>query len=358
MNITKGKIKTPAKVVIYGPEGIGKSTLASRFPDPLFLDVEGGTHRLDVSRVSGIDTLAAFQMAIAELKRDTQGYKTLVIDTADWLEGLISAKVCADKGKQSLEDFPYKAGYNIVVEEWRRLMDSINDMQRTNKMDVVVCAHSTTRKVQLPGEVTEFDHYELKMLRKSGPILKEWCDFLLFLNYDIIVQTDKNGKSYATGGKRCVYTTHTATYDAKSREKLAAKILLDQGGAEAVIATITQGTVEVRPEPQPKAESSDPPMSVQPAPKPAPAQSEPKKDHGCVETEATLAQKAGPNHAKMYALLQEARITTEEMMAAFAAHGIYPAGTKFEDVPEDRLARTIANFDKFKASIEKSRTNQ
>ena len=350
MNITKGRIKTPAKVVIYGPEGIGKSTLASRFPAPLFLDVEGGTHRLDVSRVSGIDTLAAFQMAIAELKRDTQGYRTLVVDTADWLEGLIAAKVCADKGKQSLEDFPYKAGYNIVVEEWRRLMDTINDMQRANGMDVVVCAHSTTRKVQLPGEVTEFDHYELKMLRKSGPILKEWSDFLLFLNYDIIVQTDKNGKSYATGGKRCVYTTHTATYDAKSREKLAAKILLDQGGAEAVIAAITQGTMEVRPEPQPKAESSDPPMAVQP-PK------EEKPSRGCVETEATRAQKCGPNHAKMYALLQEARITTEEMMAAFARHGIYPAGTKFEDVPEDRLAKTIANFGKFRESIEKARNN-
>lgn len=355
MNITKGRIGTPAKVVIYGPEGIGKSTLASRFPAPLFLDVEGGTSRLDVSRVSGIDTLAAFQMAISELKRDTQGYRTLVIDTADWLEGLIAAKVCADKGKQSLEDFPYKAGYNIVVEEWRRLMDTINDMQRANGMDVVVCAHSTTRKVQLPGEVTEFDHYELKMLRKSGPILKEWCDFLLFLNYDIIVQTDKNGKSYATGGKRCVYTTHTATYDAKSREKLAAKILLDQGGAEAVIAAITQASVAVQA--QPKAESSEPPMSVQPASKPAPAQSEPKKDHGCVETEATRAQKCGPNHAKMYALLQEARITTEEMMAAFAAHGIYPAGTKFEDVPEDRLAKTIANFGKFRESIEKVRSN-
>lgn len=350
MQITKGRMKTPAKVVIYGPEGIGKSTLASRFPAPIFLDVEGGTSRLDVDRVSGIDTLAAFQLAIAELKRDTQGYRTLVIDTADWLEGLIAAKVCADKGKQSLEDFPYKAGYNIVVEEWRRVMDAVGDMQRATGMDVVVCAHSTTRKVQLPGEVTEFDHYELKMLRKSGPILKEWCDFLLFLNYDILVQTDKNGKSFATGGKRCIYTTHTATYDAKSREKMAAKILLDAGGAEAVIATITQGTVAVKPEPQPKPESTDPQM-------PAPPKEE-KPPRGCVETEATAAQKAGPNHEKMYALLQEARITTEEMMAAFAAHGIYPAGTKFEDVPEDRLARTIANFGKFRESIEKARAKK
>ena len=48
--ITKGKVETAKKVVIYGPEGIGKSTLASRFPDPVFIDTEGSTKELDVSR--------------------------------------------------------------------------------------------------------------------------------------------------------------------------------------------------------------------------------------------------------------------------------------------------------------------
>ena len=51
MNITRGIIKRPQKVVLYGPEGIGKSTFASHFPAPLFLDVEGSTAQLDVARI-------------------------------------------------------------------------------------------------------------------------------------------------------------------------------------------------------------------------------------------------------------------------------------------------------------------
>ena len=52
LNIQKGISAAPPKVVIYGPEGIGKSTLASKFPAPLFIDVEEGTGRMDVARLT------------------------------------------------------------------------------------------------------------------------------------------------------------------------------------------------------------------------------------------------------------------------------------------------------------------
>lgn len=51
MRITSGKVVRPQKVVIYGAEGIGKSTLAAQFPNPLFIDTEGGTAQLDVRRI-------------------------------------------------------------------------------------------------------------------------------------------------------------------------------------------------------------------------------------------------------------------------------------------------------------------
>ena len=50
-SITTGILNTPVKVVLYGPEGIGKSTFASHFPDPVFIDTEGGTKRLNVARL-------------------------------------------------------------------------------------------------------------------------------------------------------------------------------------------------------------------------------------------------------------------------------------------------------------------
>ena len=51
MEITRGKVQKAKKVVIYGPEGIGKSTFASRFPDPVFIDTEGSTNDLSLIHI-------------------------------------------------------------------------------------------------------------------------------------------------------------------------------------------------------------------------------------------------------------------------------------------------------------------
>ena len=51
LNITSGKIDRALKVVVYGSEGIGKTTFAAAFPEPLFIDTEGGTAHMDVRRI-------------------------------------------------------------------------------------------------------------------------------------------------------------------------------------------------------------------------------------------------------------------------------------------------------------------
>jgi hypothetical protein len=49
--ITSGINDKPLKVVVYGPEGIGKSTFAAQFPEPLFIDTEGSTDFMNVRRL-------------------------------------------------------------------------------------------------------------------------------------------------------------------------------------------------------------------------------------------------------------------------------------------------------------------
>ena len=41
LNIKSGKVPRPQKIIVYGPEGIGKTTFAASFPDPVFIDTEG-----------------------------------------------------------------------------------------------------------------------------------------------------------------------------------------------------------------------------------------------------------------------------------------------------------------------------
>src|SRR5574344_1595319 len=104
MIVITGKQTTKVRAVIYGPEGIGKSTMASQFPTPIFVDIEGGTHALDVARVQSPKSWAALMQLLEEFAagRGPVGFRTLVIDTADWTEKMLKESICAEAGVAAL----------------------------------------------------------------------------------------------------------------------------------------------------------------------------------------------------------------------------------------------------------------
>lgn len=86
LNITSGVVRRAQKVVIYGPEGIGKSTLASKFPNPLFIDTENGTQHMDVRRVDAPANWVMLMETVRAVRDNPSVCGTLVLDTADWAE--------------------------------------------------------------------------------------------------------------------------------------------------------------------------------------------------------------------------------------------------------------------------------
>lgn len=127
--ITSGTKRVPERVIIYGPEGLGKSTLAAHFPSPLFIDTEGSTSELDVARFDMIPkTWSEFAQMVQYVREHPDICKTLVIDTIDWAERLCIQHICQSNGKSSLGDFGYGTGYIRLAEEFQRMLSVLNEI--------------------------------------------------------------------------------------------------------------------------------------------------------------------------------------------------------------------------------------
>lgn len=218
IKISKGVVPTAQKVVVYGVEGIGKSTFASHFPDPIFSDTEGSTKQLDVARFETVETWGDL-VEQAKYIKSHQPCSTYVIDSIDWAENLCLNDICKSSGKKSIEDFGYGKGYTIHAEKIQAFLNLLQEIV-DNGINVVLVAHAQVKKIERPDDENSFDRYELKLQKKTAPIVKEWADMLLFANYQTYTQKNDDGKVKARGKERRMYTTYNPVWDAKNRHNL------------------------------------------------------------------------------------------------------------------------------------------
>lgn len=261
MNITRGKRPGPKKVVIYGPEGIGKSTLAAQFPDPVFIDTEDSTRDMDVARFDKPTSWQMLKSQVAYVIKYPDVCKTLVIDTADWAENLEIEDLCNRNGWNGIEGAGYGKGYTYSSEEFGRLLNLLSEVIEKG-INVVLTAHAKLKKIELPEEMGAYDHWEMKTTKMVAPMIREWADLVLFTNYKInVVNVDNQGatkgKNKAQGGRRVMYTTHTPFWDAKNRYGLPEELPLDYESIRHVIEDAA--AVMPAPQPAPKVEPTMPP---------------------------------------------------------------------------------------------------
>jgi hypothetical protein len=223
LNIQRGRRHTPVRAVIYGTEGIGKSTLAAAFPAPVILDTEEGTHHLDVARVS-IGSWDELRAAVAEIGSKPSEFKTVVIDSADWAERLLIESLLVEHKQKSIEGFGFGKGYTILAEGFGRFLTQCDALIGVG-LNVAFVAHSKVQRTSPPDMADGFDRYELKLTKQTAPLLKEWCDLLAFCNYKTTVSEGSDGRKKATGGKRrLMHLERAAAWDAKNRYGLDAEL--------------------------------------------------------------------------------------------------------------------------------------
>lgn len=257
MNITRGRIGGAKKIVVYGPEGIGKSTFAAHFPDPVFIDTEGSTKDMDVAR---FDKATSWEMLLQQVKyviSHPETCRTLVIDTADWAEQIEIESLCAQKGWTGLEDAGYGKGYTYSAETFGRFLNLLEDVIGKG-IHVVMTAHAQLRKVELPEEMGAYDHWEMKTSKKVAPMIGEWADAVFFANYKTrVIEVDKKKK--AQGGQRVMHTNHTPFWDAKNRYDLPEEMPFDYAGIRHIVEGDMAGeTVQTA---QAKSRIPDPPVA-------------------------------------------------------------------------------------------------
>ena len=328
--ITSGTIAAPVKTVLYGPEGIGKSTFATQFPAPVFIDTEGGTKRLNVARLPAPTSWAMLLDEVAEVSRGNVPCGTLVIDTADWAERLCIDAVCARAKVKGIEDFGYGKGYTYAKEEFGKLLGALEEALNTGH-NVVVLAHAAITKFEQPDAVGNYDRWSMKTSKQVAPLLREWCDMLLFANYKTVVEkagSAPNAKNKASGGQRVLYTSHHPCWDAKNRFGLPEELPFEYASIAACI-----------PDPHPGAAPAPRPIMVEdaPAPKPAPVPVP-------AATAAPPAVPAGISASDLQAqgvptalaqLMAANNVTPEELQAVVGQRGYFPADMPVKDYPAD-----------------------
>lgn len=318
LEIIRGKQLGAQKVVLYGPEGIGKSTFAGKFPEPLFIDTEGSTRHLDVAR---LPKPSSWSMMLEEIRyvRDTPGVcKTLAVDTLDWAEQLCVKHICDKSQKNGIEDFGYGKGYVYVSEEFGKLLNLLDEVIERG-INVLGTAHAKMRKFEQPEETGAYDRWEMKLSKNVAPLVKEWADALLFANYKIItVRTGEDKKTVkAQGGRRVMYTCHHPCWDAKNRWDLPEEAEFD---FTAIAPYIFTGDAKSAAEESKSARVQGKAVEIASVLDEEPEQEAPQTVLGI-----------DPMIPKALAdLMQQNNVTEEEIRLVVAKKGYYPEDTPIE----------------------------
>lgn len=247
--ISTGRAAVPLKVLAYGPEGVGKTTLASGAPKPLIIDLDRGSFELDVARTEP-DTfegvLAAIEWAI------TSEYQTIAVDSVSSFERFVIERCLRGTTATSLSDTvqghdgSYGKGDAKALQYWREFIGALDRAARTK--NVVLIGHSVVKQVSMPTGET-FDKFELALRPGPAGEIKRWVNYILFARAEVSVRKNektKRGIAESTG-LRHMYTDCSGAYEAKHRGHLPPQLPLSWDAfADAVAADRTSCEEKIR----------------------------------------------------------------------------------------------------------------
>jgi len=229
--IQRGVQPAPRRALVYGTHGIGKSTFGAMAEKPIFLQTEDGLGGIDCERLPLATRYADVLGALAELYSEPHEYRTVVVDSLDWLERLTWADVCEKRGVESIEDIGYAKGYTFALTQWREILAGLEALRNERGMMNILIAHAKIERFENP-ETEPYDRYSPRLHKSASAIIQEWCDEVLFATYKVHTRKvdEQFGRAQHRGvgtGERIIRTAERPAHVAKNRLNLPDEIPLD-----------------------------------------------------------------------------------------------------------------------------------
>lgn len=230
-HIERGRAARPRRIMVYGTHGIGKSTFGAMAERPVFIQTEDGLADIESERFPLATDFKQVIDALGSLYSEEHDYQTVVIDSLDWLERLIHAKTCRDRGVKSIEDIGYGKGHIFALDAWREVLAGLDALRSERGMQVILIAHAAVEKFSNP-ETEAYDRYAPRLNKHASALVQEWCDEVLFASYRVLTKTTDEGfnRKRVQGigsGERVLKTTERPAHVAKNRLGLPDELPLD-----------------------------------------------------------------------------------------------------------------------------------
>lgn len=345
------------KAVLYGQEGVGKSSLAANIPGIVFIDCEGSTTKMNVRRLPAPTSWAMLcdEMEYILQNAAVKGYRAVAIDTFDWAEALALQAICTEHNINGIEGLNYGKGWQYECELIGKFLNNTDRLIKSGIHVILIC-HAISRKTTLPEEIDEFDHWELKLGNKTtnkiAPLLKEWSDMTLFLAFKTqVMAADDKGKVHkATSVQRVMYATKSAWWDAKNRFGLPDSMPLDYGAIAHLFAPPTDQIMQ-------RAQDAGIPTATINVPLPAPVDPIPQVLPADALQGAEPIENAGEDLAgipdALKNLMQANRaLPTHIEKVSSEVFRYFPAGMPLREYPNDYHEWLCANWQQVMDAIQ------
>lgn len=245
--VQRGRIPQPPRLFVYGTEGVGKSTFASQASEPIFIQTEDGLNEIECDKFPLSRSLDDVMQSLRELRETEHSYKTVVIDSADWLERLVWVSVCQAFGVQNIEkaDGGYGKGYSHAVDYWRQILDLLDALRNDRHMLVMLIAHAKIERFEDP-ESSAYDRYSPRLHKNASALICEWCDAVLFATRKFRTQSEDTsfGRKRTTasaigkaGGERVLRCVGGPACVAKNRYRISEELPLSWDAFVAALSS-------------------------------------------------------------------------------------------------------------------------